>query len=219
MSEQSVKAWLESQQEQFAEAAKQAAEAPEKGEFKNPPDGKYVLQLEEVEVGFSQNSGRPQVKWVWEIKDCADTDWIGKKKFDYDGLDKENSFYYLCLKLKKFGLNVEGINPSNLEENLQLLQNSAPTVEARLKTKKDFQNTFIDKMVDEGYDPFADGSSPREPGTVTLKPGMTVEYKDEDTETILKAAVVEVKSEEGIVVVKRDRKTFNIFPTQIVGVS
>jgi hypothetical protein len=151
MADKDMRQWLAEQQADIDSAASEAAKPPT---FENPPDGNYEFELEEVDLGVSNNSGRRQVKWVWAIIECADESWIGKKKYNYQGLEGDNAWKFFLMDLKKFGYEPEQVKATKIPEILSELSDRAPRIRGSLVTKKggDFQNLYIKKVLDDDLD-------------------------------------------------------------------
>jgi hypothetical protein len=135
---------LVSQLEQFDAAW---AEAPEEDSYENLPDGKYQVSIQEVRFENAKNSGRLQLAWVFEVLNSGPN--MGRKLFHYRGLDKEESVGWMKKEIYTCGLRVEKV--SELPEMLDQLLDRV--VEITLKTKKkdgqEYQNCFINKLLDE----------------------------------------------------------------------
>lgn len=211
-----MKAWLKEQQDNFDEQAQRAA--TEQG-FENPPDGKYILKLLEAELGESKSSGRVQIAWKWEIVESADENWVGKSKYDYDGLEREDAFVWLCRKLKKFGYDPSELKLSKIEETLDELVDRHPYVKAKLKTKNDFQNMSIECEIEDYEEVERDESStPNANAETELQPGMNINVLLEGSDPVV-ATIVELKPDTDELVVKVGRKTQTIGLQAVLGVA
>lgn len=123
----------------------QKAEAKEgKDQFQEFEDGRYTFKLVAAEVGESNSSGRVQIAWQWEFEEG---DYAGQKKYDFDGLETEQSLYWLNVKLLK--LEVEP--PDDIvaiEDLLEELVKQGIRIRGKLVTKRDFQNLRVEKLLD-----------------------------------------------------------------------
>ena len=212
-----MKAWLKEQQDNFDEQALRAA--TEQG-FENPPDGKYVMKLIEAELGESKSSGRVQIAWKWEIVESADEAWIGKTKFDYDGLERDDAFVWLCRKLKKFGYDPTELKLSKIEATLDELVDRHPYIKARLKTKNDFQNMSIECEI-EDYEEVESSTSQSSSSSsdIELKPGMNINVDMPDSEDAVIATIVELKPNTDELVIKIGRKVHTVGIGAVIGVA
>ncbi len=138
---------LMAQLEQFDAAW---AEAPEGDSFENLPDGKYQVSIEEVRFENAKKSGRLQLAWIFEVLSSGEN--MGRRIFHYRGLDNEMSIGWMKKEIFTCGLRVE--KASELPGMLEYLLDRV--VEVTLKTKKtdkgEFQNLFINKLLDDGPD-------------------------------------------------------------------
>lgn len=109
-------------------------------------DGVYNAKLHSMERGTSQN-GRDQVAEVWVI---TAGEYKGKKAYSYEGIDSDERVPYFLARLEKLGydgMTIDG--EDDLEAMLKEITKDKPTAKIRLKTKGEFQNLHINKLIDE----------------------------------------------------------------------
>jgi len=109
-------------------------------------DGRYAVALTDAERGESKASGRDQVMFEFTF---LDGDYKGQTKRDYNGLDRAESIPYLIAKIEAMGGEApEDIN--DLEDSLKALVKKRPQIRVVLKTKNDYQNVYVDRLLEEG---------------------------------------------------------------------
>lgn len=143
----------------WAGAKKKAAESSQGSEYE---DGKYLARLVKGEITES-NAGRLQVAWTWKFEEEP---YEGKNKMAYQGLESEDNLVFLARDLDRLGYEApEDI--ATIEEILADINKSKPLARIRLKSKGDFQNVYIDKVIggdddDEEADDETEGDTPDE---------------------------------------------------------
>ena len=170
-------------------------------------DGRYLAKIVGAEIGESANSGRSQIDWSYKI---LEGDYKDKVKHDYAGLDTEMNQMFVAQAIAKLGYEVPD-EMEDLDEILKEIVKEKPIVRIRLKTKGEFQNVTLDKVL--GKDEASEAEEEAEPAEeqeevsaeeeeVELKKGMAViaTLKSGDKE----ATVLAVLEEEGKVKVKID---------------
>lgn len=150
---QSLAAWLKQNEDRWQEAAQRSKDDPG---FKRHPDGKYLVKVTKAELGFSQND-RPQIAWAYTI---LTGDLEGEMLYSYDGLDGEDSLFYVAKNLARYGYEPEDIRLSKLESVLNEILEKKPVVMVQAKTKGDFQNVYVNRVMPEGWDEDEDGDAP-----------------------------------------------------------
>ena len=170
------KEWLDKMEGQWKAQMKKAAT----GAFANHPDAKYDCTLGEV-VATRSKAGDPQINWTWIIE-AGDLE--GEQQMDFDGLTRDNAFFWLGLKLQKFGFDPDQLaeeGPRALLEAIKLLNEMKPRVQLELKTKKvgdkSYQNTNIVKVYDDSTveDESADEPFNDKAQTAGVKPTRQIE--------------------------------------------
>lgn len=126
------------------DAAKEKA-AESAGGYDEFDDGKYRARAVAAEIGVSQNK-RVQVVITWKF---LDGDYKGKEKKDFEGL-AENHLPYLLRKLDAMGYDTTELEDleGELKQILDDIKKSKPKCKIRLKTKGDFQNVYVDGVLD-----------------------------------------------------------------------
>ena len=181
------------------ESAKQTAN--DMPSFAEVPDGRYVCKLTGAEIGESAG-GRLQVGWVWKIVD-NDSEYRGQDLRDYDGLETEENLVWLQKKLERLNYEVDDLNIEELPELLKELVSQGITARIRAKTKGEFQNLLIDRVL-EDYDaePLAEEDAPK--GKAKSKPAKA-DDDDEDEEEV--AAPKKSSKKEAAAPAKSAKKT------------
>ena len=117
--------------------------AKESSGFTEVPDGRYLAHLTNAQIGESRSSGRLQIQWTWTI---SDGEFEKDTKLDFDGLETEDNLVFLGRKLARFGYELpEDITA--ISDILDELIEKQPLARIRLKTKGEFQNVYVDKLM------------------------------------------------------------------------
>ncbi len=106
-------------------------------------DGRYVASLSEGEINESKSSGRLQVHWIYTILEGSSQ---GETLHSYDGLESEDNLVWLARKLQRLGYEP----PEDLEDVKDIVEEitkNKPKVQIQVKTKGEFQNIYIDKVL------------------------------------------------------------------------
>jgi len=148
-----VSAWVAQAKAKWAEEAKRAKEAPE---YRRHPDGRYRALLTSAKFEFSQNSNRPQLVSGWTV---TEGELEGEILRNYDGLDNEQSLYYLARWMARFGRDPEEVDLENLQDVLDEIVGEKHEGIVRLKTKGEYQNLFVEKVMDADDDDDADADA------------------------------------------------------------
>ena len=142
-------AWLDQMEAKWADQMKRAST----GGFANKPDGLYDVDLVSVELTQSKK-GDPQVNWLWAI---VGGDLEGQQQMDFDGLAREDAFYWLGMKLARFGFDpteLAAAGPRALLEVITIIDKAKPKAQLKLKTNKgkdgnDYQNVYLNKVYED----------------------------------------------------------------------
>lgn len=110
--------------------------------FGEVPDGRYQFKIKEARVNNSDSSGRLQVSWDLEV---INGEFAGRHVFEHDGLETDQNRDFFRTKLARIGLEW----PENPADLPTVLEEALETyVEARVKTKGEFQNVRFVKALD-----------------------------------------------------------------------
>jgi len=112
----------------------------------NVPDGKYIAKLSKAEVRESQEKAWLHVAFEFVIVQGEQTGEIVNHR---NGLETEENQQWLARDLKRLGKDPESIEIEDMETTCAELQAEAPTVRLTVKTKGDFVNVYIDKLVED----------------------------------------------------------------------
>jgi hypothetical protein len=155
--------------------------AKESTGFTEVPDGRYLAHLTNAVIGESRSSGRLQIQWTWTV---SDGEFEGDTKLDFDGLETEDNLVFLGRKLSRFGYELpEDITA--IADILEELIEKRPLARIRLKTKGEFQNVYVDKLMksadaeEDDKVPFDDEDSEEEADDGT---GDEVEDSDDESD-------------------------------------
>lgn len=114
--------------------------------FDEYEDGRYLVALTDADRGESKSSGRDQVMFEFTF---LDGDYKGKTKRDYSGLDRAEAIPHLLRKIEQMGFDAPE-EVDELEGILKKMVKERPKLRIILKTKGEFQNVYIDKVLEEG---------------------------------------------------------------------
>lgn len=119
-------------------------------------DGVYTAKLIRAEMGESQGSGRLQVAMRAVI---SSGEYKGENVNWYPGLETEDNIMYFQRDLVRLGKEVPD-DPSDLEDVLKELEEEEPTIRIQLKTKGEYQNVRILKLVGADEEDEAESEEP-----------------------------------------------------------
>lgn len=148
-----------------------------KGDFERHPDGRYVTRLTTGEVCESQSSNRPQIKWGYTI---IEGELKGELLWNYDGLDNEESLFYLGKRLQRFGIDIAKVKLRFLQRTLDKIVEAHPVCVVRARTKGEYQNILLDRVIEdyeEDDDDLDEDDDDVEDEEAELEVGMEVEFE------------------------------------------
>lgn len=137
-----LESFLAKSKSRVKEGHKKAAE--NKGGFAEFDDGRYQMRLLKLEIGKSQSSNRPQATMFWKF---LDGDYKGQTYRSYRGLKDADGWYYFFLDMKRLGYEID--DPSDVADLIKMIKKDKPAVSASLRTKGEFQNLLINKVLDD----------------------------------------------------------------------
>jgi hypothetical protein len=147
--------------------------------FVDYDDGKYIAKLTKAELTESESSGRLQVDFSWRFEEEP---YEGKIKHAYQGIETEDNMYYLGRDLERLGYELPD-DLNDLPETLEAITAEGIIARIALKSKGDFQNVYIQKLInqddDDADDEAVDEEAEAEP---TEADEEEVEETDEETE-------------------------------------
>jgi hypothetical protein len=187
----SIKSRLKKAQQEWKDAKK---EADEQRGFNEYDDGRYIVKLTNAEVAESQSSDRLQVVWTWTFQEG---DYEGKDVRDFDGLETESNLMWLARKFARLGYDAPDDLAEELSDMLGDLVEDQIVARVRLKTKGDFQNLYVDKVISvtpAGDDTDEGPAETTEPEEEETEPEET-EPEEEETEPTEEATEEDVVPE------------------------
>lgn len=126
----------------WMKAKTRASEDVPFGEYE---DGRYIGRLVGAEIGESQSSGRLQVTWTWKF---LEGEYKGQTVRDFDGLETEDNMMWFGRKIVRLGAEMPD-DLDDLPEVLTDLEKSKPVARFKLATKGDYQNVYLQQVLDE----------------------------------------------------------------------
>lgn len=169
------KARLEAAQKNWKKAKIKAAKPSEYDS--NVEDGRYNAKIVKCEVGEAQ-SGRVQLVTTYQITQGESK---GEKIRSYDGLETEDNLVFVGRFLAKLGYEL----PESIKEIIGIAKEIAkdqPSCRIRVKTNGEFQNVFLDKMVDAKDEEDSEEESEEISGDEEDEDEVPEEPEDEDDE-------------------------------------
>jgi preprotein translocase subunit YajC len=175
------------------------------------PDGRYIVQVMDAELTVSQVTDRLQIHWVWQVREG---EHAGLDLHSWDGIETEMNLTFLCRTLARLGYDIDQLEIKDLDELLADLKATQPTVRIRVRTKDEFTNIFVEKLLEaaeaededeedekEGEEEDADEEEAEDEDEATLEIGVAVKWTNTKGED-LTGKVTEVS--DTVVKVKRD---------------
>jgi len=126
-----------------------------KGGYENLPDGRYIAALSKAYIRESEKGDLYVV--LHFVVEEGDHD--GSIVYDWNRIETEDGLYYTRQKLLKMGADVPD-KLAKLEDCLSDLQDGEPRVRLQLKTKGDFQNVYLDRLLDSDDEPYEPEDAP-----------------------------------------------------------
>jgi hypothetical protein len=145
-----INAAMKSIKKHFKSARQKAVDAPDSSmpEFE---DGRYVARLMSATVGKSQASGRYQVDMAWKF---VEPPYAGQTKHAYQGLETDQNVEYFLRDLKRLGFDITELDETDIPDLLEQISSTKPHLlcQIALKTKSDYQNIFINALLEDEED-------------------------------------------------------------------
>jgi hypothetical protein len=181
MPKQKQKDWsdrLEKLNKKWGAAKQEAAKTPDG--FERMDDGRYVARLTGYTIGESQ-SGRFQLTTDFAV---VQGDEKGQAIRRFDGLEKAESLPYVAKYLQRLGVDLEDFELTELDDVMKKLVEERPAVQLRLVTNGDFQNVYVDRIVetDDDVDEDEDGKDKDEVDLPEVGDTIKAEVDDEEVE-------------------------------------
>ena len=120
------------------------SEAPvEEKSFEEPPDGKYQVLVDKVELTRSKTSNNPMLKWQLRIlgPQCA-----GRYLFRNNMIASPENVKWLKGDLATCGMDVSALKLSELPNRLGELLDV--TLEVQKKTNGEYTNVYLNRRID-----------------------------------------------------------------------
>lgn len=132
-------------------AAKSAALVAPDTSMTEFEDGRYVARLMSATLGKSQASGRLQVDFAWKF---VEPPYAGKMKHAYQGMETEENQKYVYADLRKLGFDLTELDATDVPDLLEQITATKPHLlcQIALKTKNDYQNVFINALLEDDED-------------------------------------------------------------------
>ena len=113
-------------------------------------DGRYRMALVSAKIGRSERSNRRQIVFDWVV---TDGEFAGERKRAFEGLETEDSIYFLNIALARLGYQPPE-NEAELAAICEELGTNHPECRVQLRTKdgSDIQNLRIQKLLADQYD-------------------------------------------------------------------
>jgi len=131
-------------------------------------DGKYLAQLYRAELCESQSSGRLQVAWGYEI---LEGEFKGEKITNYDGVESEENLSFLGRNIGRLGFDIPDDLENELVSLLEKIQKKKLQCKIAVKTKGEFQNVYLQKVISNNESEDVENSETEETQEVELKKG------------------------------------------------
>ncbi len=119
------------------------AEAPVEKKFEEPPDGKYQVLVDRVEMARSKQTGSPMLKWQLKILGPR---CMGRYLFRNNVIASPENVKWLKSDLATCGMDVAGLKLSELPHRLGELLDV--TLEVQKKTNGEFVNVYLNRRIE-----------------------------------------------------------------------
>lgn len=148
-------------------------------------DGKKKGKLSNMEIRTNtQNKDWLHVFCEFTIVEGDET---GKHAYIRWGLETDENLVHLQRNLRKLGVEVDDMDPEELPDIVETLLKQKPTCKLTVKTNGDYQNVYIDKLLNDDDEGGDEGSEPEvdedeDDDNPRVRPGKAGKKKDEDKE-------------------------------------
>lgn len=115
------------------------AEVEEGPRFEDLPDGKYEAEITEVCFNNSKQSGRFQMSWEFTVR--SPEKYRKRKIFRHSGLETQENIKWLKQDFATCGIYLQKLSDVDLAAFI------GRVVEIQLKTKGEFQNVYINRLI------------------------------------------------------------------------
>jgi hypothetical protein len=160
----------------WKDARTKAAESSGGTEF---DDGKYLARLVKGEIGKSE-AGRLQVTWHWKF---LEGEYETQIKYAYQGLETLENQSYLIKDLERLGYDCSELDLTELQEVLDDVRKNKPTCRITLKTKGEFQNVYINRLMNPAEDDDDDSDTKDDADEKPAKKKAKADNDDDDDNT------------------------------------
>lgn len=159
MANSAYKAKLAKLKKDWGKAKSEAGQAPQGGDFKQIPPGRYDAQISDGEINESQN-GRLQAYIEVTVLEGENA---GETQRKYWGLDKPEHLQYFHRDIMRLGYEVPD-DPEELETLLKEIVKDKPKLRIRIKENGEYMNVYFDKLIQsEGAEAPAPAEAPEAP--------------------------------------------------------
>lgn len=142
------------------------AEAPvEEKEFEEPPDGKYQVLVDKVEMTRSKERNLPMLKWQLKILGPRCT---GRYLFRNNVIASPENVKWLKNDLATCGMDVAGLKLSELPNRLGELLDV--TLEVQKKTNGEYTNVYLNRRIQIDVPPEHAASRNTDDGSADVLP-------------------------------------------------
>ncbi|GAG07883.1 unnamed protein product, partial [marine sediment metagenome] len=142
MAKANLSARLKRMSKSWTQARKRAEE---ESFFTEIPDGMYEAQLIAAQVAESQSSGRLQINWEFTVMEGEQE---GNAIRDYQGIETEDAQVFMCRRLERLGVDTESFDMDELQDILDQVVETNPVCQCQLRTKGEFQNMYIRRVLE-----------------------------------------------------------------------
>jgi hypothetical protein len=104
-------------------------------------DGIYLAKLTGAKLVEFDSGLKVVFDWKFE-----DGEYDGQIKKDYQGITSEDNLYYFGRRIEELGYEMPD-SPEDLPELLAALEKEKPLGKIRLRTKGDYQNVYLEKLL------------------------------------------------------------------------
>lgn len=112
-------------------------------------DGLYLARVDSADM--FEKDGVLKVLFKWKFEDDH-AEYAGKVVHDYQGITSEDNLYHFGRRLEDLGYEMPD-DPVEIIDALEAIVKEKKLCKIRLRTKGDWQNTFLQKVYEVGEDP------------------------------------------------------------------
>lgn len=120
--------------------------------FVNLPAGKYKAVLAGAEVRESGDNNWLHIQWTWLV---LEGEHRGQQQTDATGLETEENFKWLCVRLGRLGVDTEDLDITSIDDVKEIISElveAGIVIRIRVADSGQYTNVYVDASLEVGFD-------------------------------------------------------------------